>query len=85
MLKNIFPPKIVDGFAKSWRDSGYQLKVNEQSVGKDRYEKYKHNIALQSMWDKCLKKQQSLYGECEVKQNGLKSVKKYISNFYCHK
>ena len=82
MLKNIFPPKIVDGYARLYGDSGYQLKVNEQSVSKDRYEKYKHNVALQSMWDKCLSKQQNLYNESEVKQSGLKSVNKYISRFY---
>lgn len=82
MSKNIFPPKIVDGYASPWRDGGYQLKVNEQSVGKDRYEKYKHNIALQDMWDKCLRQQRDSYGEYEVKQKSLKSVKTYISNFY---
>ena len=82
MSKNIFPPKIVDGYASPWRDGGYQLKVNEQSVGKERYEKYKHNIALQDMWDKCLRQQQDSYGEYEVKQKSLKSVKTYISNFY---
>lgn len=82
MLKNIFPPKIVDGYARLYGDSGYQLKVNEQSVSKDRYEKYKHNVALQSMWDKCLSKQQNSYNESEVKQSGLKSVNKYISRFY---
>ena len=82
MLKNIFPPKIVDGYAEPCGDSGYQLKVNEQSVSKDRYEKYKHNVALQSMWDKCLSKQQNLCSESEVKQSGLKSAKKYISRFY---
>ena len=82
MLKSIYPPKIVDGYAEPFGDSGYQLLVNEHSVTKDRYEKYKHNVALQSMWDNCLKKQQSLYAECKVKQNGLKSVDKYKSNFY---
>lgn len=82
MSKNIFPPKIVDGYASPWRDGGYQLKVNEQSVGKECYEKYKHNIALQDMWDKCLRQQQDSYGEYEVKQKSLKSVKTYISNFY---
>lgn len=82
MLKNIFPPKIVDGYARLYGDSGYQLKVNEQSVSKDRYEKYKHNVALQSMWDKCLSKQQNSYNESEVKQSGLKSVNKYVSRFY---
>ena len=82
MLKNIFPPKIVDGYARLLGDLGYQLEINEQSVSKDRYEKYKHNIALQSMWDKCLSKQQDLYGESEVKQSGLKSANKYVSRFY---
>ena len=82
MLKNIFPPKIVDGYAEPCGDSGYQLKVNEHSVSKDRYEKYKHNVALQSMWDKCLSKQQNLCSESEVKKSGLKSAKKYISRFY---
>lgn len=82
MLKNIFPPKIIDGYAKPYGDSGYQLKVNEQSIPKNRYERYKHNVALQSMWDKCLSKQQHSYNESEVKQSGLKSVNKYISRFY---
>ena len=82
MLKSIYPPKIVDGYAELLGDSGYQLLENEHTVSTAYYEKYKHNVALQNMWDKCLRQQQTSYDKYEVKQKGLKPVKKYIKRFY---
>ncbi|MFD1133239.1 site-specific integrase [Psychrobacter sanguinis] len=82
MLKSIYPPKIVDGYAEPFGDPGYQLLVDEHHVSTARYEKYKHNVALQNMWDKCLRQQQTSYDDYEAKQKSLKSVKKYIKRFY---